>query len=205
VSLSSLLLFAGVYFAAVATPGPGVAALVARVMAHGLKGVAAVIAGFVAGDMLWLVFTSTGLTVLAREFAGVLTAVKFAGAAYLLYVAWSLLRIPAGFNPDATPPMPTTTGARAFLGAFSLTVSNPKVIVFFLSILPLVLDLGQLEIRNLFIVAGLAAFLQTSIFLSYALAANRVRGWLVAPPAVKWIRRATAGLMAGVAVAIVTR
>jgi threonine/homoserine/homoserine lactone efflux protein len=203
-SLTSLLLFAGVYFAAVATPGPGIAALVGRVMAHGLRGVAAVIAGFVAGDLLWLLLTSTGLSVLAREFSGLVTAIKFAGAAYLLYVAWSLIRTPATFDADATPPA-ATTGARAFLGSFSLTVGNPKVIVFFLSILPLVLDLGQLEIRNLFIVAGLSALIQTGIFLSYALAANRVRGWLVATPAVKWVRRATAGLMAGVAVAIVTR
>jgi threonine/homoserine/homoserine lactone efflux protein len=203
-SLSSLLLFAGVYFAAVATPGPGIAALVGRVMAHGLKGVEAVIAGFVAGDMLWFLLASTGLSVLAREFAGVVTAVKFAGTAYLLYVALSLLRMPASFDAGASPPA-ATTGARAFLGSLSLTVGNPKVIVFFLSILPLVLDLGQLEIRNLFIVAGLAALIQTGIFLSYALAANRVRGWLAATPAVKWMRRATAGLMAGVAVAIVTR
>ena len=203
-SISSLLLFAGVYFAAVATPGPGIAALVGRVMAHGLKGLAAVIAGFVAGDLFWLTLASTGLTVLAREFSGLIIAIKIAGALYLLYVAWSLLRAPGKFDADAAPSA-AASGARAFLGAFSLTIGNPKVIVFFLSILPLVLDLGQLELRNLFVVAGLSALIQTCIFLSYALAANRVRGWLVATPAVKWIRRATAGLMAGVAVVAITR
>ena len=49
---SSLLLFALVYFAAVATPGPGIAALVARVLGHGLRGIPPFIAGYVAGDMI---------------------------------------------------------------------------------------------------------------------------------------------------------
>src|ERR1700690_2077744 len=52
-SLSSLALFAGVYLAATATPGPGVAALVARVLGRGLWGIAPFIAGFVVGDLIW--------------------------------------------------------------------------------------------------------------------------------------------------------
>ncbi len=91
-SISSLLLFAAVYFAAVATPGPGVAALVARVLAHGLVGVAPFIAGYVVGDLIWLAIAATGLAVLAHEFAGVFIVLKFAGVAYLLYVAWGMAR-----------------------------------------------------------------------------------------------------------------
>jgi threonine/homoserine/homoserine lactone efflux protein len=204
VSLSSLLLFAAVYFAAVATPGPGIAALVGRVMAHGLKGVAPFIAGFAVGDLIWLTLASTGLSALAREFAGVIVALKFAGAAYLLHVAWGLARSPAQFEPGAPPPS-VTTGWRAFLAALSLTLGNPKVIVFFLSILPLALYVGQLDPRNLVVVGGLAVFILTGVLSCYALAANRIRGWFADTKAAKWIRRATAGVMAGVAVAIVTR
>jgi threonine/homoserine/homoserine lactone efflux protein len=58
-TLSSLLLFAAVYFAAVATPGPGIAALIARVLAHGLRGVAPFIAGYIVGDMIWLMLAGT--------------------------------------------------------------------------------------------------------------------------------------------------
>jgi threonine/homoserine/homoserine lactone efflux protein len=203
-SLSSLLLFAGVYLAAVATPGPGVAALVARVMGHGLKGVAPFIAGYVAGDLVWFLFASTGLAVLAREFAGLLFAVKIAGAFYLLYVAWGLLKAPGQIAPEAPPPA-ATSGWRAFVASFSLTIGNPKVIVFFLSILPLALDLDRLDLVNLAIVACLAAAILTAVLASYALAADRLRGWLGATPAVKFVRRATAGLMAGAAVAILAR
>ena len=103
-TLTSLLLFAAVYFAAVATPGPGIAALLARVLGHGLAGVAPFIAGYVIGDMVWLIVAGTGLAVLAKAFAGLFVALKFAGAGYFLIVAWSMatapveLRIPATTN-----------------------------------------------------------------------------------------------------------
>ena len=82
-TLNSLILFAAVYFAAVATPGPGVAALIARVLGQGLKGVAPFIAGYFVADMIWLTLAATGLAVIAKTFAGVFIAIKFAGGAYL--------------------------------------------------------------------------------------------------------------------------
>jgi len=203
-SPTSLLLFAGVYTLAVATPGPGIAALVARVMGHGLKGVAPFILGYVAGDLVWLAFASTGLAVLAREFAGALFAVKVAGALYLLYVAWGLLRTPARLDPDSRPP-DVATGGRAFLASFSLTLGNPKVIVFFLSILPLAFDLDRLKIGDLLAVAATAATILTSVLAGYALAAERMRGWVASTSLAKLVRRATAGVMAGVALAILMR
>ena len=141
-TLSSLILFAAVYFAAVATPGPGVAALVARVLGQGLRGVAPFIAGYFVGDMIWLTLAATGLAVIAKTFAGVFVAIKFAGAAYLLYLAWRMATAPAVV--DAAPTA-ATRGWRAFLGSLSLTLGNPKVMVFFLSIMPLVVDLQDVD------------------------------------------------------------
>ncbi len=140
-TLGSLVLFAAVYFAAVATPGPGLAALVARVIAYGLVGVAPFIAGYVVGDMIWLVVAGTGLAALAKAFAGAFTAIKYAGAAYLLYLAWRTATAPA--TRGEAPP-PASRGLRAFLGSLSLTLGNPKVMVFFLSIMPLVVDVKSL-------------------------------------------------------------
>src|SRR5277367_68456 len=100
VSITALAVFAGVYFLAVATPGPGIAALVARVLGHGLKGVAPFIAGFAVGDLVWLSVAATGLAVVAHEFATLFVALKFAGAAYLAYVAWGLARTPTVIDSD---------------------------------------------------------------------------------------------------------
>ena len=131
-TLNSLILFAAVYFAAVATPGPGVAALVARVLGQGLGGVAPFIAGYLVGDMIWLTLAGTGLAVIAKMFARVFIAIKFAGAAYLLYLAWRMATAAAVIG---AAPTEVTRGWRAFLGSLSLTLGNPKVMVFFLSIM----------------------------------------------------------------------
>jgi threonine/homoserine/homoserine lactone efflux protein len=203
-SLSALALFALVYVAAVATPGPGVAALVARVLGCGLAGVAPFIAGFVVGDMIWLVVAGTGLAVLAHEFAGVFTAVKYAGAAYLLYVGWKMATAPVA-APDGGPLQAPTLGWRAFFGSLSLTLGNPKVMVFFLSIMPLVVDVKSLDIATLAGLAALCGVLISLTFGLYALAANRARALLRSTRAVKAVQRAAGGLMAGVAVAIATR
>jgi threonine/homoserine/homoserine lactone efflux protein len=202
--MSSLLLFAAVYFAAVATPGPGVAALVARVLAHGLTGVGPFIAGYVVGDFIWLAIAGTGLAVLAHEFAGVFIALKFAGVAYLLYVAWGMLRSPAALSGEAAPTQ-AARGWRAFSGSLSLTLGNPKVIVFFLSIMPLVVDLGAMTPAIFLAIAATMALVITATLAAYALAANRARVLLRSRRAMKIAHRAAAGVMAGVAIAIATR
>ncbi len=201
-TLSALLIFAGVYFAAVASPGPGVAALVARVLGQGLGGVAPFIAGYFVGDMIWLILAATGLAVIAKAFAGVFVAIKFAGAAYLLYLAWRMATAPAVLG--AAPPA-ASRGWRAFLGSLSLTLGNPKVIVFFLSIMPLVVDVRRLTLLALAELAAVSAIVIFSTLAGYALAANRARAFLSSTRAVRFVHRAAGGLMAGVAVAVATR
>jgi threonine/homoserine/homoserine lactone efflux protein len=201
-TFSSLLLFAAVYFAAVATPGPGVAALIARVLGQGLKGVAPFIAGYFVGDMIWLSLAATGLAVVAKAFAGVFVAIKFAGAAYLLYLAWRMATAPAAVAAQ-TPR--ASRGWRAFLGSLSLTLGNPKVMVFFLSIMPLVVDVNTLTALALVELAAVCAIVIFSTLAAYALAANRARTFLSSTRAMKLVHRAAGGLMAGVAVAVATR
>jgi threonine/homoserine/homoserine lactone efflux protein len=201
-TVSSLILFAAVYFAAVATPGPGVAALVARVLGQGLGGVAPFIAGYFIGDMIWLTLAATGLAVIAKTFAEVFVAIKLAGAGYLLYLAWRMATAPAVV--DAAPTAPTR-GWRAFLGSLSLTLGNPKVMVFFLSIMPLVVDLRTLTTLALFELAGVCGIVIVSTLTLYAFAANRARRLLRSTRAMRFVNRAAGGLMAGVAVAIATR
>jgi threonine/homoserine/homoserine lactone efflux protein len=197
-TLSSLLLFAAAYFAAVATPGPGIAALIARVLGHGLRGVAPFIAGYVAGDMIWLILAGTGLSVLANAFAGLFAALRYLGAAYLLYVAWKMATSPAAMG-EAAPA--ASRGWRAFIGSLSLTLGNPKVMIFFLSIMPLVVDVRTLTPAAL----AVSVLVMSATLAAYAIAANRARGFLRSTRAMRIAHRAAGGVMAGVAVAVATR
>ena len=87
-SLYGLLVFSAVYLLAVATPGPGVAAIIARSLARGTHGALAFIAGFLIGDLIWFAFAATGLAALAQTAQTVFVVIKYAGAVYLLYLAY---------------------------------------------------------------------------------------------------------------------
>jgi threonine/homoserine/homoserine lactone efflux protein len=172
------------------------------VLGQGLKGVAPFIAGYVAGDMIWLIVAVTGLGVIASVFAGLFVAVKFAGAAYLLYLAWRMATAPIGLG-EAAPA--ASLGWRAFFGSLWLTLGNPKVMVFFLSIMPLVVDARTLTPSALAELAALSAVVISSTLAAYALAANRARAFISSTRAMRFAHRAAGGVMAGVAVAVATR
>ena len=88
------------YFLAVATPGPGVAAVIARSLAHGTRGAGAFIAGYLVGDLLWFTVAVAGLAALAHSAQAVFVVVKYLGAAYLLYLAYRAWHTP---GRDAGP------------------------------------------------------------------------------------------------------
>ncbi len=92
--LESLAAFAVVLAVACAAPGPTVAALVARVLGRGTSGEPAFCAGLLISDVLWLTGAVLGLAVMAETVQPVFVAIRYAGAAYLLYLAWALWSAP---------------------------------------------------------------------------------------------------------------
>jgi threonine/homoserine/homoserine lactone efflux protein len=74
-----LSVFGLVYVLAVATPGPGVAAVIARSLGHGLRGAPAFIAGFMVGDLIWFTFAATGLAMLVLPTVVELKTLSIAG------------------------------------------------------------------------------------------------------------------------------
>ncbi len=203
VNSANLLVFAAAYFAVVILPGPGVTALVARVLARGTRGAPAFIAGFVAGALLWFTAAATGLAAIASTFADVFIVVRYAGAAYLLYLAWRLWTVPA--RPVAAVDASPESRGRLFLAGLAINLGNPKAVVFFLALLPTVLDietltpLGAVELGVL--VGGIVAI----VFSAYALAAARARRLFTSPRAMRLANRGSSVAMAGAAAAIVTR
>ena len=198
-----LLVFAAAYFAALVLPGPGVTALVARVLARGTHGVPAFIAGFVAASLLWFTIAATGLAVLASTFATVFIAIRYAAAAYLLYLAWKLWNaVPRAF--DATAAVPEDRG-RLFLTGLAINLGNPKVIVFFLALLPTVVDLGNLTVLGFAELALIIVAVVSGVLTAYALAAARARRLLTSPRTVRLVNRGSGAIMAGAAVTIATR
>ncbi len=203
-SASGLLLFCLIYALAVATPGPGVAAVIARALGRGHEGAAAFIGGFVAGDLVWFSCAALGLAVLAQQAHTVFVLVRFAGALYLLYLAWRLWRAPAGTLAAAAPPR-REPGLQVFLGSLALTLGNPKTMVFFLAVLPTVVDLGHLRLGGFLMIALVILVVLPAVLGAYTIGAARARARLARPGTVRWLQRGTGVVLAGAAVAVATR
>ncbi|TCR68751.1 LysE family translocator [Bosea sp. BK604] len=201
--LTGLLVFAGVYFVAVASPGPGIAALVARALSSGLRRSLPFIAGIAAGDLVWFSASALGLSVLMEHFHGLFLAIKYAGCLYLLWLALKLWTAPA--EPPRESPAARGEGLRLFLGGLALTLGNPKVMVFFLSILPLVVDLRNVTPLVFVEIITLTTIIICSTLLAYAYAADRARRLVASPRVMRIVNRVTGGVMAGAAAAIAAR
>ncbi len=201
--LLGLLAFAGAYTLAVASPGPGVAAVIARAIGAGLKGSPAFIAGFVVGDLIWFTCAATGLALIASTYAPLFLFIKYAGAAYLLFLAFKLWTAPAVLVDGEAPK--DDGSLRLFLGSLALTLGNPKVMVFFLAILPTVVDLQHLSVLGFFELASIIVVIISAVLSTYAVLASRARRFIRSPKAVQRVNRVSGAALAAAAVAVATR
>lgn len=200
-TLAGLVVFILAYATAAASPGPGVAATVARTLGHGMKGALGWVAGFVVGDLIWFWAAALGLAVIAKAHSGVLDVIRYCGAAYLLYLAYRLWTS----KPD---PIDMTAQAsdepfwRPFLASLALTIGNPKVIVFFMAVLPSVVDLATLSLADVAILYCVIVAVLGAVMLGYSIAGAQARNLLRRPSALRVVNRVTGSVMAGAAIAI---
>lgn len=201
-----LVTFCVAYFLAVATPGPGVAAVIAQGLARGSSGAAPFIAGFLVGDLIWFVGAALGLSALAQTAHTAFNIVKYAGAIYLLYLAYKLWSAPVRPIAVAAEGGAIEKPPRAlFFGTLTLTLSNPKPMLFFLALLPTVVPLETLSAFGHVEIAGAIALILPATLGGYVLIATRARKWLKNPRALKIVNRGSGSLMAAAAVAVATR
>ncbi len=201
--LSGFLVFCGVYAMATFSPGPAVAAIVARTLAVGARRTAPFIFGVIAGDLVWFALVALGLAALAQNFQTLFLVIKYAGVAYLLYLAYRLWTAPADAPKEA--PQARGEGWKLFLGGLALTMGNAKVMVFFVSILPLVVDLAALTPLLAIELALTMMLILSAAMWTYALAAARARRLIASPRAMRLVNRGTGAVMAGAAVVVAAR
>lgn len=204
IDITALVLFAGALAIAAAVPGPAVAAIVARVLARGTRGLMPFIVGIILSDVIWLTLAVTGLAVLAQTFHGVFLAIKYLGAAYLLWLAWRFWTAPAA-SISAAPLDVREGGFSAFLGGLFVGLANPKAMMFYLALLPGFIPLNAVTPVTYAELAIVTFAVLSLIFTGYVIAAARARRLLTNPRALALVNRATGAVMAGAAVAVASR
>ncbi len=203
-TFSGLLIFAGIYLAAVASPGPGMALVIARSLGRGLQGLPWFIAGFVMGDLLLMTMAACGLAYVAQTFETAFLIVRYLGAAYLCWMAWKIWHAPTK-RFDIAADMVRESPSRAFFSSLSLTLGNPKPIIFFLSIMPLAVDMTKIDALAFAELAMVIVFVFTPVLVATSVAAGRARRVFRSERALRNINRGTATVMAGAAVTIAAR
>ena len=202
--LTSLLVFTGALLVAAASPGPGIAAIVARVLGRGMNGAIAFTAGVALGDIVWLTFAVLGLAMVAQTFQAVFLVIKYAGAAYLLYLAWKLWTAPVAAH-DVAPDTSDVKRVRLFLAGLAVTLGNPKVMVFYLALLPNIIDLTTVTIWGWLELSLVVLAVLTLVFGSYVVLAARTRRLFTSPRAMRLVNRGTGVVMASAAAAIAAK
>lgn len=203
-SILALVAFTGALVVAAASPGPGIAAIVARVLSRGMNGAIAFTAGVAVGDIVWLTAAILGLAVIAQTFHVVFLIVKYLGAAYLLYLAWRLWTTPPA-TPTADVRLSGESRLRLFLAGLTVTLGNPKVMVFYLALLPALIDLHNVSIVEWTILSAVTLAVLACVFGAYIFLAARARRMFTSSRAMTRINRGSGVIMAGAAVAIATR
>jgi threonine/homoserine/homoserine lactone efflux protein len=181
-TLTELGWFALVALALVLTPGPNMIYCISRTLCQGRGAGMVSLAGVALGFVVHLLGASFGLSALLMAAPVAFTALKVAGALYLLYLAWQAVK-PGGLSPFETRTLPHDPPRKLFLMGFMTNLLNPKVAMFYLSFFPQFLhpERGQVLLQSLslgavqigvsmvlntviiFFAAGLAVFLNRNI------------------------------------------
>ncbi|MCA1299871.1 LysE family translocator [Stappia indica] len=203
--ITALIVFASALFVAAVIPGPGIAAIVARVLSRGRDGALAFCFGVALGDVIWLGLAVAGLAVVANTFATVFLAIKYLGAAYLVYLAWKMWRAPADAGLASVVRPASESRLNLVFGGLAVTLGNPKVIVFYLALLPNIIALETVTVLGYVELSAVTFAVLAVVLGGYCLLAERARGLMSSPRAVRLLNRVAGSVMAGAAVAIATR
>jgi threonine/homoserine/homoserine lactone efflux protein len=201
---ASTLAFALAMLILAATPGPGVFASVAQALSSGFRSSIHVIVGIVIGDLLFLILAIFGLSAVAYALGELFFIVKVIGGAYLIwlgYKMWTAKPVPlnSGLNT------PKRNGWQKFLGGLFITLSNPKVILFYCGFLPTFMDLRRLAVVDIAIVAIVVTTVLASVMIVYSYAAASARQLFTSRRATRNLNRGAGTVLIGTGVIIATR
>jgi threonine/homoserine/homoserine lactone efflux protein len=187
---NDLLAFIGVAIAVVVVPGPDMALVARNVFRHGRSAGFATSFGICTGILGWAVAAALGIATILATSSIAFTVLKLAGAAYLIYLGISTLRSPHRFAPADGAYLRPLLARHAYAQGLVSSLLNPKLGVFFLTLLPQFIAPGDasaikaLQLAIVFDLIGIAWLLTYSAMLA-ALGEALSRG--TPQRAIRWV------------------
>ena len=181
----SLGVFAATVFVVNATPGVDMMFTLARTLRHGVAGGIAAALGVAAGCVVHTLVAAFGLAALLAASGTAFALVKWAGAAYLVWLAIGMLRVSGSAAEVAAPTVERAASPglwQLFRQGVLTNVLNPKIAIFFLALLPQFIDAGAPDKLLAFLFLGAWFVVQGALFLvAFVLLVAPLRRWRASP------------------------
>lgn len=185
------------------TPGPGVFATIAKAISSGFRNTVPFIIGILLGDLILFLLAIYGLSTIAETFNALFLFIRFLGSGYLIWLGIKFFRS-APQNVDIGMSV-MESRRNNFLGGLSLTLGNPKVIIFYLSFLPTFIRLDTLSTLDVAVVASVASLVLGSVMFFYAYTASRTRELFKSTKTQKKMNKAAGTAMIGTGVLLLSK
>lgn len=202
VPLDNLAAFAAIALGMVLTPGPNMIYLISRSILQGRVAGFISLLGVILGFVVYMLCAAFGITALLLAVPFAYDAIRWAGAAYLLYLAWSAVRPGARPLFEARNDLKVDSGKRLFAMGLLTNLLNPKIAVLYLSLLPQFLDPGAGAILLQSLTLGFTQIvISFGVNLAIVVAAGSVAAWFATRPSwLRFQRWAMAGVLSTLAV-----
>lgn len=189
-----LSLFAALVILA-AIPGPGVFTVVSRSIASGFSHGLITVFGIVFGDYVFILLSLYGLSTLANTMGSLFAFIKYAGAAYLMWLGIKLLL--AKHNSAEVKPIYELSFISNFTAGFITTISNPKAILFYVSFFPAFVNVQSVSFLQVSELLALATLAVGSVMAGYACTASKASKVLKNSKANKLLNITAGSIMIG--------
>jgi threonine/homoserine/homoserine lactone efflux protein len=192
---ADLLLFAAAAFLMVLTPGPNMIYVLSRSISQGRRAGVISLLGVVHGFFVHMLAAAVGLSALFLAVPLAYDLLKWAGALYLLWLAWEAVR-PGARSPFQPRALPDDPPHKLFAMGFLTNVLNPKIAVFYLSVFPQFVSAehGSVFVQSI-VLGATQIMISFSVNLMIALSAGTMAAWFARNPLWLACQRYTMGFV----------
>lgn len=202
--LDMILAFAGAFVILAVSPGPGLVAILSRTLGGGYTAGLAVTAGLVIGDAVFLAIAMVGLSAIASAMGPLFQIIKYAGAAYLIWLGVQAFR--SASAPVSIEAAPSRGGLVKDLGlGLVVTLGNPKPIIFYGALLPTFLDLSRIGVLDFVVLMSVVVVVSFVIYSTYMVIAYRTGRLLMSGNTAKRLNQTTGVMLVGSGLVVASR
>ena len=205
-TLQAWFMYLTLVLVATATPGPAVLFIVTNASLHGWRKAIFAALGNIAGLFTLGIIAVTGLGTILKTSELIFNLIKYAGAAYLVYLGLKMI-FQEGLDVakiSTQKAVPNASGGKIFLQALGVAISNPKAIVFLTALFPQFISIDRpLVPQFAMLIATLMSF-SFFFLMSYARLAHSAKAWLTKPDRIKIVNRASGSIFIGFGMLLAT-